>query len=271
MTTSGVRHIDRRLRQARRVRARRSGMTDAASTADAVDHRINAVGAALMFHPSTLAVGNEHGLDDLFAFYFGGRASVLGDVEADVVRSAFTWFHPDTVAAMWATARAAHTAAELRDIYSQALATGARTAFAAVSSTERFVELGRRVIDAVEPMGTALFAGWRSVPLPGDAAGAAGIVVQTLRELRGDLHVNAMSAMGFTPLQGLMARDGSARAQMFGWPEPYPDGEQWQELRSEAEAVTGALMASCYAVLTDDERTELVALVTALADATAPG
>ncbi|MCB0996574.1 MAG: hypothetical protein KDB21_15880 [Acidimicrobiales bacterium] len=244
-------------------------MTDAASTAAAIDGKINAIGGSIMFHPATLAVGAEHGLDDLFGFYFGGRAAVLGDVEADVVRSAFAWWHPATVEHMWSTSRSNHSAAELRDIYGLALAAGARAAFAEVEGVDRFVELGRKVIDAVEPLGTALFAGWRNVAVPDDAPGAAGLVVQTLRELRGDLHIHGIAAVGLTPLQALMARDGEGRAKMFGWPEPYPDGTPWKDQHVRAEEITSALMTACYEVLSDDERTDLVEIVPRLQAAVA--
>ena len=51
------------------------------------------IGASFYFDPDTLARGKELGLDG-FRFYVLGRGGVLGDVEPDVVRSAFGYFHP---------------------------------------------------------------------------------------------------------------------------------------------------------------------------------
>ena len=56
--------------------------------------------AVFYFAPSTVAVGKEHGLDG-FRFYFLGRGGVLGDVESQVVASAFGYFEPGLGDKMW--------------------------------------------------------------------------------------------------------------------------------------------------------------------------
>jgi hypothetical protein len=55
---------------------------------NATSPTIGKAGSAFYFHPSTLARGKEVGLDG-FRFYMLGRGGVLGDVESDVVASAF--------------------------------------------------------------------------------------------------------------------------------------------------------------------------------------
>ena len=62
------------------------------------------IGSAFYFHPDTLATGKASGLDG-FRFYFVGRGGVLGDVEADVVHSAFGYFEPALFATMWNSAK----------------------------------------------------------------------------------------------------------------------------------------------------------------------
>ena len=57
-------------------------------------------GWSYYFEPTTIARGEKLGLDP-FTFYFLGRGGVLGDVEAPVVQSAFGYFNPAVLAAMW--------------------------------------------------------------------------------------------------------------------------------------------------------------------------
>ena len=61
------------------------------------------IGSSFYFQPETVASARELGLDG-FRFYFLGRGGVLGDVDADVVHSAFGYFHPSVVARMWDSA-----------------------------------------------------------------------------------------------------------------------------------------------------------------------
>ena len=61
-------------------------------------------GAPWYFDAKTLAAGKEHNLDG-FRLYFLGRGGVLGDVEAEVVASAFGYFNPALVEKMWNTAK----------------------------------------------------------------------------------------------------------------------------------------------------------------------
>ncbi|HET6952886.1 MAG TPA: hypothetical protein VFI47_21060 [Acidimicrobiales bacterium] len=60
--------------------------------------------SGFMFDPATYATGAEHGYEGI-AFYFAGRAGVLGEVDAEVVTAALAFFHPDVVRANQASAR----------------------------------------------------------------------------------------------------------------------------------------------------------------------
>ncbi len=50
---------------------------------------INAIGAQFMLTPETNEIGAGLGFPHPFAFYTAGRGGVLGDVDAEVVVSAF--------------------------------------------------------------------------------------------------------------------------------------------------------------------------------------
>ena len=66
--------------------------------------KISDMGWAFYFVPDTVARGEELGLD-VVSFYVLGRGGVLGDVESTVIASAFGYFNPTLVAAMWDAAR----------------------------------------------------------------------------------------------------------------------------------------------------------------------
>ena len=72
-------------------------------TIHAIAKKTGDIGASFYFTPETLARGKELGLDG-FRFYGLGRGGVLGDVEADVVRSAFGYFHPAIIDRIWNSA-----------------------------------------------------------------------------------------------------------------------------------------------------------------------
>ena len=66
--------------------------------------KIGSLGSAFYFHPDTVAKGKELGLDG-FRFYFLGRGGVLGDVEPQVIQSAFGYFEPGLIAKIWNSAK----------------------------------------------------------------------------------------------------------------------------------------------------------------------
>ena len=63
---------------------------------------IHDIGTAIYLSPDIMGWAAEWGWSNPFAFYFAGRGGMLGDVGADVVTSAFGWFEPNAVQAMYA-------------------------------------------------------------------------------------------------------------------------------------------------------------------------
>ena len=73
---------------------------DALAAATATAAPVSTVGSHFMLDGNTYKRGAELGFQGL-DFYVAGRGGVLGDVDADVVSAAFTFFEPDSVRALW--------------------------------------------------------------------------------------------------------------------------------------------------------------------------
>lgn len=231
---------------------------------DRMDARINRLGASLFFDPITLGVGAERGIDDVLLLYAGGRGGVLGDAPATQVISAFAFFEPNMVRNAWAKVGQTASAGEIAQIYADGMSAAARERWQAEPAAT-VVRVGRTVLDSVDALGMALFAGWREMPVPDDPQGGAAVVVMALRELRGDVHVQSVAAAGLGPLEAEMATQGEFGAKLHGWPEPWPDPEPLQDRLSLAQASTSARMAAVYARLPGSDLADLDAAVAALA------
>lgn len=149
-----------------------------------------------------------------------------------------------------------------------------RRKLASFDEAPRLAELLEAVVATADPAGLPLFAGWRAVPLPGDAPGRVMQLAHLLRELRGGLHLLAVRAVGITPLQAVLIsgsplNDGPGQARWYGWPEPFEEitaevRAAWQR----AESITDDIIAPAFAVLDDDAGTDLTRLVAAAHTAT---
>jgi len=197
--------------------------------------------------------------------YHLGRAGVLGDVPVEVVIAVEAFFPPDVVRRAWHEGRALVQPLDAAVFYAGLCADLARTRFPDDEGTARCTDLVERVVDAAEPLGLPLFAGWRLLPRPDDAPGRLGLLLNVLREHRGAVHAAAVAAMGIPPLAAIMAGShGEANARFFEWPEPYPDPEPWRARWDAAEDLTAAAAGGPYDVLDAAERAELVELVRGL-------
>ncbi|MEV4172257.1 hypothetical protein [Nonomuraea sp. NPDC049709] len=224
---------------------------------------VTATGAAFGDDPAYRARGARMGLSRR-AFYFGGRAGVLGEVDAEVVAAACGFFAPDLVGESWAAARAA---APLRDIVAEdveACTTWARTAYGTLDGLDRLAGLLERVVAAADPSARPLFAAWRALPAahPGDPASRTALALLRLREHRGACHLIAVLAHGLTPLRAILAGPGARKAEANGWRPPWPaPGPADRTVLAAADRLTDELAAAPYATLTGSERAELAALL----------
>lgn len=239
-------------------------MTDGRELAEALRTSVVGIGGGFMISPEAKAAGKDGGYRG-WAFYMGGRAGVLGPAPAAVVSAALGFFNPDMVRANWELALSVRPVEETVQRYVEVCRLWGRNRYAALDGVERLADLLDAVVEAVEPAGLTLFAGWLALPLPDDAPARVAQSLQVLREHRGGAHVMAVRAVGLSPVEAVLAGDqGAPNAAFFGWPEPYRAADdRTRSLRAEAEKITTEIVAPAYARLNDAEAAELISLVAA--------
>lgn len=224
---------------------------------------IGDVGAAFYFTPATIGVAKErYGLDG-FRNYFVGRGGVLGDVDADVVRSAFGYFEPGLLRHMWTTGLeriAPHSPRDVARTFIECAAEFGRRRFEGLDGLAEFVDAATRVIAAVEGPALPLFAAVRAEPVPADPPAAAMHQAMVLRELRGSVHLLAVVAVGLpTPVAHAITRPGDT--EMFGYAadaaESVTDDDRARLER--ADELTEQLLVPAYSTLTPAQGAALVA------------
>ena len=133
-----------------------------------------------------------------FQAYFTSRGSVMGQVPGEVVAAAFGVFSPAVVIPAvtegWKKTDAATICAARDD--------GAITQLTRIlgekpAGIERVNELLAKATAVLRPEGKPMYAGLRSLPLPGSPIGDAWRNADRLREYRGDAHVAAWTVGGF--------------------------------------------------------------------------
>lgn len=139
--------------------------------------------------------------------YFTSRGSVMGQVPGEVVAAAFSVFNPATVipsvAYGWSLTDAA-TICAARDNGAIAQLVRLLGESPAGVTTARAILL--RATEVLRPEGRALFAGLRSLPLPGTELGDVWRLGDMMREYRGDSHTAAWISAGLTACEiGLMS------------------------------------------------------------------
>jgi hypothetical protein len=216
----------------------------ALETVRATADPIHDIGTMIYMSPETFARAAEWGWQNPFGFYAAGRGAVLGDVGSDIVASTFGWFEPSVVGTLWADGVGVHGTAVAAERMAEATAMWGRDHFAGASGLAGFVSSADALVDGVSGAALPLFEGWRRLPRPSDDAGRAGVLMQTLREWRGAVHLVATTAVGLSPLEAILSRDGEGQAKMLGWAEPFADCSSLKAARDEAEEMTDRLCAA---------------------------
>jgi hypothetical protein len=217
-----------------------------------------------MADPLTREAGKAVGLRGR-PLYHLGRGGALGDVPAEVVVAAFAFFPPAVVIEHWNAGRQVISPPDAARLYASQCNEWGRRHFTGIDGVGRVLVLLERVADGAEGAGLPLFVGWRLLPRPDDAPGRLAQVVNVMREHRGSVHAGAVAAVGLGPLEANLAGSyGVAVAKFFEWPEPYPDATPYKALWEQAEELTAGAAAGPYAILTAEERAELVALLSAI-------
>ena len=236
-------------------------MSEAALTAGAA---MGEAGGVFMLHPETMAGSVAAGYTHPLAGYVAGRGGVLGEATGVTVAAVFAVFEPNTVVGLWEQGVAVRGAAGAAAVYWDQLADFARKYLSGAAGLGRIAELGEKIIAATPTPGLPMFAGWRNMPLAEDDPARAAQVMFVLRELRGDVHLDLLSASGVTPVEAHMLGHDENYTRMFGWPEPFADGADKKERYDEVLEATNNRMAEIFsAALTLDEAQELARLSTA--------
>ncbi len=216
------------------------------------------MGWAYYFVPETLETGTSLGLDG-FRFYFLGRGGVLGDVDARwrVVRSATSsrrW---------WRTCGTQPKRSCLPGRRHVSIFPAAPSWAAGTSQSRRageFCAAAGAVNEAADPVGLALYSGFRSEPLVEDLPGRAMQLVSVLREFRGSAHLIAVRASGLDAKTAHFMRRPNDIG-MFGWTaEEAPEiGDTERAQLAAADELTDRLVAPAYDAVDDAGRKAILA------------
>ncbi len=211
-----------------------------------IDQKINSIGSAMLFAEPVTAVGAAVDIPNALVFYAGGRGGVLGAVPWPQIQSAFAFFPSDIVSSTWDQVLDWGDPPTMSKHYAQGLSAYARGTFSDEASAT-IVELSDIVCEMVVPMGYPLFTGWSAMARPGDSAGDAALAIMTLRELRGDIHIQDIAAAGIHPLDAEVVARGSEGVALHGWQPPYPDPAKHESAVRAATNTTSERMTAIYA------------------------
>lgn len=238
---------------------------DARTAAERTAPAVSTIGSHFMLDGHTYKRGAELGFQGI-DFYVTGRGGVLGDVDADVVAAAFTFFEPGHVRAQWEAGRHVMPAAQAATEFAACCAAWAENHVPDDLDAARLATLARTVAASARPACAPVFAGWRALPEPRSPKAAAVHNMNVLRELRAGLHGAAVVAAGLSPLEALSIKT-PGMAPLFGWAE-LAEVSDLQRTWEGAEDTTTSAIAHAYEALGDGEREELVELAAALHAAT---
>lgn len=230
-------------------------------TAAATTNAVSGIASHFMLDTGTYTTGAELGFGGV-DFYVGGRAGVLGPVDADVVAAAFAFFEPGAVRTLWDQALGVMAPAETSNRF---IACGYEWAGSHLGDGvdwSRTAELLGTVSAAASPAVAPLFAAWRAMPEPdgSDAKALALHRFNVMRELRNAVHAAAVVSGGLLPVEALLCKT-PYMAGIFGWTGDLPEvGDDHQALHAAAEHATNRALAPAFGALTDAERTELASL-----------
>ncbi|HXC18911.1 MAG TPA: hypothetical protein VNT80_03290 [Acidimicrobiales bacterium] len=227
--------------------------------ADVTAIPVQMLGMSFYFDPLTGARAKASGLN-IYEYYGLGRGGTIGNVDTDEIVEAFTFFHPRFFERLWTLAKEKADPVAVAADYVQAAYEFADRTFGAVDRAvlRDFAAAAHKVAAAVESGHHQLFDGYTQYEVPADPVHAAYLGCILMRELRGCVHIDAVSEVGLSPLEACYLQDPMI-FKLHGYideeaPVMTPDISVKKE---EAEALTSSMMAECFSVLNDEERQHL--------------
>lgn len=140
-----------------------------------------------------------HGLNFLSG-YVWGRAAPMGEPTGAVVAAAFAAFEPGLIANLYDEGRRAVDRATLLRVQEEATIAGLH-AILGDADVAPLVAALQRGVAAADGTGRPLFSGVRSLPWPDAPLAQLWRACHALREHRGDSHIIAYVAAGFSPVE----------------------------------------------------------------------
>lgn len=239
--------------------------------ADLVANPLQSVGMSFYFDATTRERGKELGLN-AFEFYGLGRGGTLGDVDADVISDAFTFFHPRAIERMWTVTKEKASPGEIAAHYVQAAYGYADRTFGAIDSDllADFAKAAYKVANAVERGHHLLVDGYKQYEVPTNPVHAAYLGAILMRELRGCVHIDAVREAGIAPAEAIYLQDADL-FKLHGFEESeIPDITHDHEAKkARAEELTSEGIARYFDVLSEPERHSLANGALAMFDALA--
>ena len=138
---------------------------DALETTTRTAAAVSQVGSHFMLDGDTYKRAATLGFEGL-DFYITGRGGVLGDVDADVVSAAFTFFEPASVRTLWEQGRRVMPAARAAEEWATSCHVWAEAHVPDDVDASRLGDLAGRVVQTARPAGAPVFAGWRALSVP---------------------------------------------------------------------------------------------------------
>lgn len=233
---------------------------DATTAASTIAGPLGNLGAGFYFSPQSVARGESIGLD-VVSLYGAGRASVLGGVDPEAADAIFYFFKPGMVAAVVTRGRSLASEDTIATAHLGAADDYAESTFADVDPTTlaAFTDAVDALAATVPSGSWPLFDGYRSAPAATTAAARAYRAAILLRELRGDVHTNAVKACGLAPATACQFDLDNFALHGFSDDDIVELSPEIEALKAGAEAATGAQMAT---LLTPLSQTQLKAIVT---------
>ena len=188
----------------------------------------------IYFVPEATARYDELGLERI-AHYFASRSAAMGAVAHGVVTAAFYNFSPGLVKRAMRDAWSSASSTEVLEARLGAVDEVLQRAWQGIDPKD-VLEASILALDAAsacEPHGRPLYAGHASRPVPEPSHMQLWWALTLLREHRGDGHVLALQAHGFSPLDALLtSSDYSVLSieqleKLRGWRE-----HEWEEARA---------------------------------------
>ena len=123
---------------------------DASTAAQRTAAAVSTIGSHFMLDGATYKRGAELGFQGL-DFYVTGRGGVLGEVDADVVAAAFTFFEPGAVRTLWEQGCGVMPPAQAAQEFAGCAATWAEAKVPDDLHAARLAELAGRVVTHARP------------------------------------------------------------------------------------------------------------------------